>query len=132
MRVRVDAGMERPAVGNRVAVALDRIVEAEAGTAQVAAGTADRETVVEAGGGEVPDVPLRRERLDSLGPELRIAAPEAREVVDARELEPDQVDGVVHDSLGVGLGEAHANVGGEVEVHKATLGGFGGTSLGTD
>ena len=55
----------------------------------------------------------------AVGAQARVAAAEAREVVDARDLEPDEVDGVVRDALRVGLGEAHAHLGREVEVHGA-------------
>ena len=62
---------------------------------------------------------LDRQRLDPLGAQPGVAAAEAGEVVDPRDLEPDEVDGVVRDPLRVGLGEAHAHLGLEV---KSTAG----------
>src|SRR5205823_6966337 len=112
-----DAGVACPARSDRRAVALDRVVEAEARAAQLAAVGADRQPVVEACGGEVADVGLDRQRLDPLCPQARVAAAEACQVVDAGDLEPDEVNGVVRDPLRVGLGEAHAYLGLEVEVH---------------
>jgi NAD-dependent deacetylase len=121
VRAGVDAGVERPAVGDRPAVAFDPVVEAEAGAAQVAAGTADRETVVEPRRAEVASVDLRRQRLYPLGAELGVPAAEARQVIDSGDLEPDEVGRVVRDALRVGLGETDPDFGGEVEVHAGTL-----------
>jgi len=121
MRPRVDAGVQRVAVGQRLALAFDDVVEAEARAAQVAGRAPDRQPVVEARGGQVADVHLGRQRLDSLRLELRIAAAEAGQIVDPRELEPHEVDGVVRDALCVGLGEAHPSLGLEAEVHAGTL-----------
>ena len=56
---------------------------------------------------------------DPVRAQARVAAAEAPEVVDARHLEPDEVDGVVRDALRVRLGEANAHLGGEAEVHGA-------------
>ncbi len=116
---RVHAGVSRPAVGDLHALALDRVVEPEAGAAELAAVRAHGETVVEARGLEVAHVRLDRQCLDPVGAEAGIAAAEAREVVDAGDLEPDEVDGVVRDALCVRLGEAHLHLGCEVEVHGA-------------
>ena len=43
------------------------------------------------------------------------------EVVDARDLEPDEVDGVVRDALRVGLREAHPHLGREAEAPRGEL-----------
>jgi NAD-dependent deacetylase len=56
-----------------------------------------------------------RHRFDAVFPEGRVAAPEAGKVIDTRDLEPHEVFGVVHDALRVGLREAHAKLGVEVE-----------------
>jgi NAD-dependent deacetylase len=60
-------------------------------------------------------VSLDRHRLDPLFSKGRVSAPETGEVVDARNLEPDEVLGVVRDPLRVGLGEADPDLGVEVE-----------------
>ena len=67
----------------------------------------------------VADVRLQHERLESLRPERRIAAGVLGEVGDPGDLEPDEVDGVVHDALGVGLREADGDVGAEAEPSHA-------------
>jgi hypothetical protein len=59
----------------------------------------------------VADVRLRHERLDPAFAEQRIAARIALEVLDAGELEPDEIDAVVGDPLSVGLGEADPDCG---------------------
>jgi hypothetical protein len=64
-------------------------------------------------------VGLDRHGLDAVVPERRIAASEAIEVVDARDLEPDEIFGVVRDALRVGLGEADPDLGLEVEAVDA-------------
>src|SRR4029453_13987512 len=69
----------------------------------------------------VADVRLDRQRFDPVRAQARVAAAEAGEVVGSRELEPDEVDRVVGDPLRVGLGEAHAHLGLEVEVHGGYL-----------
>src|SRR5207248_3573268 len=119
----VDAGVASPAVGDALAVtvALDRVVEAEARAAELAAAGVHRQAVVEARRREVADVRLDRERLDALGPQPGIAAAEPGEVVDPGDLEPDEVDGVVRDSLRVGFREAHLEAGREAELHDRTL-----------
>ena len=53
---------------------------------------------------------LEDERLDALVAHRLVAAGEACEVLDAGELEPDEVDRVVDDPLRVRLGEAHAHL----------------------
>ena len=72
------------------------------------------------GGGPVAHVALEHERLDSLLAQLGVPAGDLLEVVDAGDLEPDEVGGVVRDPLRVGLGEADADRGrGGVAVHDA-------------
>ena len=56
-----------------------------------------------------------RHRLDAFLPQRGVAAAESREVVDPGDLEPDEVLGVVRDSLGVRLGETDSDLGMEVE-----------------
>lgn len=58
--------MIRPAVRDRLAVALDDVLEAEAGAAQIDTAKVDRQAVVEASGPQVTNVGLGRRRLDSL------------------------------------------------------------------
>ena len=66
--------------------------------------------------GQVADVRLDRRHVDAvLLDEPVVAAGEPREVGDPGDLEPDEVDGVVHDALRVGLAEAHAQVGRETK-----------------
>jgi hypothetical protein len=68
---------------------------------ELAAVGAHGQAVVEASRLEVAHVRLDRERLDPIGSQARVAATEARKVVDAGDLEPDEVDGVVRDALGI-------------------------------
>jgi hypothetical protein len=107
--------MPGPAVGDRLAVPLDDILVAKPCAADVHAPGVDLQAVVEPRRLPVADVRLDRHRFDALLAQRRVAAAEARQVVDARDLEPDQVLGVVGDALGIRLGEADANVGVEVE-----------------
>ena len=80
------------------------------------------ELVVEAGPVQVADGRLARGRVHALLDEPLVAAGELPEVRDARDLEPHQVDGVVHDALRVGLAEAHRQVGREAEpVHRGNF-----------
>lgn len=62
---------------------------------------------------------LERKGLDAFCPQRRVAAPEPREVIDARNLEPDEELGVVRDALRVGLGEANLDLGLEAEAVDA-------------
>ena len=116
--------MRRPAVRDRLTVARDRIVEAEPRAAELADPRVDPELVVEVRRLAVADVRLQHERLDPLRAQGAVPAGELREVRDARDLEPDEVRGVVRDALRVGFGEAHADVGVEAKrVHPVTLSG---------
>ena len=56
---------------------------------------------------------LGGQRLVPVGLEALVARAEAGEVLDARDLVPDEVGGVVGDALRVGLGEAHRHLGRE-------------------
>ena len=58
---------------------------------------------------------LRRQRLDPLRLDRQVAAGVLREVLDARDLEPDDERGVVRDPLRVRLGEADEDLGREPE-----------------
>ena len=106
----MDAGVCRPAVGDGLAVPLDHVLEAEAGAADIPARRSDAKPVVEMDGHEVADVRLDRERLDPSSSQCGVAAGVTGEVVDPGDLEPDQVDGVVDDALGIRLGEADLNL----------------------
>ena len=98
-----------------VAVSLDHVLEAEARAARVEAARVDEQPVVEDRGREEAGVRLEHERLDPLVAQPLVAAGVALEELDAGDLEPDEVVRVVRDALRVGLGEAHADRGGEVE-----------------
>ena len=83
----------------------------------------DRQHVVERRGGAIVDPHAGRQRLDPLRLDRPIAAGVIGEVRDPRDLEPDDVRGVVGDSLRIRLGEAHADVVGAPESlrHGATI-----------
>jgi uncharacterized membrane protein len=102
-----------PAVGDSLSASLDQVLEAKARAAKVAAARVDRETVVEACRDAVAHGRLGHERLDPTRAKGGIAAREAVEVLDACDLEPDEVRGVVGDTLSVGLGETNADLGRE-------------------
>ncbi len=110
-----DARVGRPAVRDLGAVALDRVVEAEAGAAHVATPRADREPVVEPRRIRVAGVRLQRQGVDTLLAKPRVAAAEPAQVLDSRHLEPDEVRGMVGHALRVGLREADGHLGGELE-----------------
>src|SRR5439155_24135711 len=114
------ARVRRPAFGDGVAVPLDQVVEAEAGTPQVAAASANRQPVVEAGRREVAGEGLERQRIDSFLAEAEIAAAESPQVFDPGRFEPDEIGGVMGDSLRVRLREADGYVGRYLELgHRA-------------
>jgi hypothetical protein len=60
-------------------------------------------------------VGLDGHRFDAVLPERGVAASKAVEVVNARDLEPNEVFRVVRDALRVRLGEADSDLGVEVE-----------------
>ena len=107
--------MTGPAVGEDLSAALDHVLEAKAGAAYSGAAGVDREPVVEPRRPEIPNVHLRCGRLHALLAQPRITAVEAREVLDPRDLEPDEVRRVVRDSLRVRLGEPDRDVRLEAE-----------------
>lgn len=107
--------MSRPAVGDRLSVSLDDVLVAKTRAAKVDAARVDSQLVVELRGLPVPDMGLDRQRLDALLAKGRVAPPKSRQVVHPRDLEPDEVLGIVRDTLGIGLGEADPDVGVEVE-----------------
>jgi hypothetical protein len=109
----------RPGLGDELAVPLDGILEPEARAAQLAAPRVDEEAVVEPGRQRIPDVDLRRRRLDPLVAQSLVAAVEASQVLDPSGLEPDEVGSVVRDPLRVGLREAD----GEVELERVAVDG---------
>ncbi len=122
-RVGVHAGVAGPAVRDdprRVAGALDDVLEAEAGAADVGGADVDAQLVVEAHAAPVAHRGLGGSRVDALLHQALVAAGELAEIGDARDLEPDEIDRVVDDALRVGLVEAHGQVRGEaVAVHRA-------------
>ena len=103
--------MRRPAVGDQLAVALDRVLVAEPRAAHVEAARVDDEAVVEPRRLQVAHVRLEHERLDAEVAQPLVAAGVPLEVLDARDLEPDEVVRVVDDPLRVGLGEPHPHLG---------------------
>jgi hypothetical protein len=111
--------MHGRALRDPLARPLDDVLEAETRPAQVDTPRMDRQAVVEIRGLQVAGVRLEREGLDTLLPQRRVAAPEPSEVIDARNLEPDQELGVVRDALRVGLGEPNADVSLEGEAVDA-------------
>ena len=118
-RPSVDGGVKGRPVGDPLAVALDEVLVAEARTAHVAAASVDPERVREARRREVAHVGLQDECLEALVAQRLVAAGKTGEVLDAGELEPDEVDRVVDDPLRVRLREAHLDVGGEREPFHA-------------
>jgi hypothetical protein len=73
----------------------------------------DDELVVESRGDPIAAERLEDERLDSLVAQRLVPAREGPQVLDAGDLEPDEIGGVVRDALGVGLREADAHGNGE-------------------
>jgi hypothetical protein len=67
------------------------------------------------------NVRLDRHRLDAVLPKRRVAALKAIEIVDACDLEPDEVFRVVGDALRVRLGEADLDLGVEAEAVDAEM-----------
>jgi NAD-dependent deacetylase len=114
--------MRSPTVRDDLAVALDHVLVAEAGSLHVDAARVHAEPVVEARGLQVADVRLEDDGLDAEVAQLLVAARIALEVVDTRDLEPHEVVRVVGDALRVRLRETHLDVGCETEpVHEATM-----------
>ena len=60
-------------------------------------------------------------RLESAGLEFAVPAREVSQVVDARDLEPDEVGAVVRDALRIRLREADAHLGRKRETLHAAL-----------
>ena len=69
------------------------------------------EAVVEPRGLQVAHVGLEHERLEAEVAQPLVPARVPLEVLDARDLEPDEVVRVVDDPLRVGLGEPHPHLG---------------------
>ena len=67
-------------------------------------------TVVEVRGSPVAHAHLRRQRLEALVPMGLVAARVSLEVLDPRDLEPDEEGSVVRDPLRVRLREPHPDV----------------------
>src|SRR5262245_45663263 len=103
----------------RLAGSLEDVLEPEAGAADVGRPRPDRELVVEPAGGPVADVGLDGGHVDTvLLDKALVAAGNSPEVCDPRDLEPDEVHGVMDDALGVGLAEANPQIRPEaVAVH---------------
>jgi NAD-dependent deacetylase len=76
----------------------------------------DAQPVVELRRLPIPDVGLEHERLDPLIAKGLIAAGVLREVGNSCDLEPDEVVGVVRDTLCVGLREANPHLGAEAKL----------------
>ena len=104
-----------PAVGDHVSIPFEQVLVAEAGSPDVNAAGVDAHAVVEDHRREVADVRLGRQHLVPLRLQTFVSAAKAGEVLDASNLEPDEVGGVVGDPLGVGLREPDGDLGREVE-----------------
>lgn len=102
--------MGRPAVGECLPVALDRVLVTEACALDVDAARVDLQAIVEPRRLQVADVRLEHERLDAEVAQTLVTAGVALEVLDARHLEPHEVVRVVRDTLRIRLGEADAYV----------------------
>ena len=115
--------MRGPAVcEQRAVVSHDRVLVAEAGPSQVAAAGADVHDVVEAGRHHVAAEGFEHERLEALVAQRLVAAGVRAQVLDARDLEPDEVGGVVRDPLRVGVREADADGRRErIRLHESSL-----------
>jgi hypothetical protein len=107
--------MRRPPVGDHVAVAGHLVVEAEASAAELADAGVDAKAVVEMRRLEVADVGLEDEGLQPGLAQRGVTSGVLLEVGDTRDLEPDEVDGVMDDALRIGLGKAGTDVRAEPE-----------------
>ena len=112
MEVDVD---ERLVRGDHQRVVRDLVggeLEGDARSADPRDAGVDLELVVEAGGREVLDVVRAH---DEVAPALAVEQPEGAEVLDAGEVEVRVVAPVVDDALRVGVREADARAGAELE-----------------
>src|SRR5690349_16536060 len=108
------------AVGEQLLPPDDRVLVAEAGAAEPDAAGVDDQLVVEPGRDPIAAERLEDERFDALVAESLVAAGELAQVLHAGDLEPDDVRGVVRDTLGVGVRKAHPERDRErVTVHPA-------------
>ena len=99
------------AVGDKRPVfAHDRVLVSKSRAANVDAARVHVQHVVEPGWDEVAAMGLQDERLDPPFAELLVAARVLAQVLDARDLEPDEVARVVRDPLSIGVGEPDADV----------------------
>ncbi len=98
----------------RLVQTLEDVLEAKAGASHVRDAGVDPQLVVEAARGEIAHVRLDRQGLDALLDQTAVAARKARQIGDARDLEPVEVDGVVRDPLRVRLAEADTQIDREV------------------
>ena len=87
----------------------DRVLVPEAGSAGRDTASVEDELVVEPHRQPVTAERLERQRLDAAVAKRLVAAGEGAQVLDARDLEPDEVGRVVRDPLRVGVGEADAH-----------------------
>ena len=109
-RRRVDARVLGVPVRDELVSARDRVLVAEAGAAQrrrSAQWTTSSSS--KRAGTPVAAERLEDERLDPVVAQRLVAAGERAQVLDARDLEPDEVGGVVRDALRVRVREAHAH-----------------------
>jgi hypothetical protein len=119
--------VRRPAVCDALAGPIEEVLEPEARASDVAAAGLQAQTVVETRRDAEADVGLRHERLDALRAQGGIPAGVALEVLDAGDLEPDEVGRVVRDALCVRLGKPDAHLRREREFgHGGTLAGSRG------
>jgi hypothetical protein len=104
-----------PAVRDFLAVALDYVLVPKASSANVYAPGVDLQAIVESCRLQMTNVGLDRHRFDPVLPERGVATAKPCQVVDAGDLEPHEVLGVVRDALSVGLGEADPDLRLELE-----------------
>src|SRR5581483_3204196 len=111
----VDDGVLRPAVRDRLSLALEHVLVAKARSADADAAGVNPDAVVEEDGLQVTDMRLGRQRLVAVRLQAAVAVAEAREVVDPRDLEPDEIGSVVRHALRVRLREPDRELGREPE-----------------
>src|SRR5262249_1247967 len=108
------------AVGEQLIAPDDRVLVAKAGALRPDAARVDDDLVVEPRRGPVAAERLEDKRLDALVTERLVAAGVLAEGLHAGDLEPDDIGGVVRDTLRIGVREAHTDREREgVAVHGA-------------
>src|SRR6478752_10060465 len=99
----VDAGVARRAAAGDLVTAEELVAEREAGAAHLGTGAAHCELVVEPERAQIFGVRLDHHHVHPARVNVGVAVPELAEVLDASDLEPPEVCGVVGDAHRVGL-----------------------------